>query len=172
MQQRYQCPNCGSPVPFGSRFCASCGTPLNWPVQPQMQPPPVYEQQPGRWGQQPMPLENTSGHGKLAVIPHEIRGWNWGAFFFGALWGICNSVWISLLALIPGLNLVMFFVLGAKGNEWAWQSKRWDSVEHFRKTQRSWRNWGIGILLVGIVFYFLLIIGGVFTAGEFLDYVY
>ena len=119
-----------------------------------------------------MPGQNTSGHGKLAVIPHEIRGWNWGAFLFGPLWGICNSVWISLLGLIPGLNLVMFFVLGAKGNEWAWQSKRWDSVEHFRKTQRSWRNWGIGILLVGIVFYFLLIVGGVFTAGEFLDYVY
>jgi len=24
--------------------------------------------------------ENTSGQGRLAVIPEEIRGWNWGAF--------------------------------------------------------------------------------------------
>lgn len=44
MQQMYSCPNCGSPVAFGTRFCTSCGTTLNWPTQQQVQPPPVYQQ--------------------------------------------------------------------------------------------------------------------------------
>jgi uncharacterized membrane protein YdfJ with MMPL/SSD domain len=41
-------------------------------------------------------------------------------------------------------------VLGARGNEWAWQNKRWDSIEHFKKTQRTWIWWGIGVLLLQI----------------------
>ena len=45
MQQGYSCPNCGSRVPFGARFCPSCGTSLSWPTQQQVQPPPVYQQQ-------------------------------------------------------------------------------------------------------------------------------
>lgn len=54
MQQMYQCPRCGAQVPFGTRFCTNCGTPLNWPGQQQMQPPPVYQQwQYGREGERP-----------------------------------------------------------------------------------------------------------------------
>ena len=45
MQQGYSCPNCGLPVPFGARFCTSCGISLSWPTQQQVQPPPVYQQQ-------------------------------------------------------------------------------------------------------------------------------
>ena len=26
--------------------------------------------------------ENTSGHGEFAIIPEEIKNWNWGAFWF------------------------------------------------------------------------------------------
>ncbi|TRZ94189.1 MAG: zinc-ribbon domain-containing protein [Dehalococcoidia bacterium] len=53
MQQSYQCPNCGTQVAFGVRFCTGCGTPMNWPTQQQMQPPPTYQQQAGHsppWG--------------------------------------------------------------------------------------------------------------------------
>ena len=42
MQQMYSCPNCGSPVAFGVRFCTGCGTPLNWPTQ-QPPLPPVHQ---------------------------------------------------------------------------------------------------------------------------------
>jgi len=28
MQQRYQCPNCGTPIAFGASFCGSCGARL------------------------------------------------------------------------------------------------------------------------------------------------
>ena len=170
MQQTYQCPACGSPVAFGARFCGNCGTQLSWPTQQQIQPPPVYQQQqqPRKWSQQSMSVPNTSGQGKGAIIPPEIKGWNWGAFLLNLIWGIGNSVWISLLCLIPYAALVMSFVLGAKGNEWAWQSRRWDSVEHFRKTQRTWRNWGIGLLIVSLLLYTVLFIVGFFTNGQFM----
>ena len=83
-------------------------------------------------------MENTSGQGKNAVVPPEIAGWNWGAFFLNWIWGLGNSTFIALLTLLPFVNIVMVFVLGAKGNAWAWQNKRWDSVEHFKRVQRKW----------------------------------
>ena len=65
--------------------------------------------------------ENTSGQGTLAVVPEEIRGWNWGAFLLHWMWGIGNNVWIGLLAIIPYAGIIMAIVLGVKGTEWAWQ---------------------------------------------------
>jgi hypothetical protein len=94
---------------------------------------------------------NTSGKGKDAAIPEEIRGWNWGAFLLNWIWGIGNKVWISLLCFVPFVNLIWPFVLGAKGNEWAWQSKAWNSIEHFKKTQRKWTWVGICLLCVSLV---------------------
>ena len=94
--------------------------------------------------------ENTSGRGKSAVIPEEIQKWNWGAFFFNFIWGLFNQTFISLLMLVPFLNMVMPFVLGAKGSEWAWQNKRWESVEHFKKVQRIWAYCGLGIFIIMI----------------------
>jgi len=90
--------------------------------------------------------ENTSGQGKDAIIPDEIKGWNWGAFLMSWIWGIGNSVWIALLAMI--LGLIMSIILGIKGNEWAWQNKTWNSVEHFKKTQRTWTRVGVVLLIV------------------------
>ena len=51
MQSQYQCPNCGDQVAFGVKFCGNCGTQLNWPTQPQYQPPPQYQQQYQQSGQ-------------------------------------------------------------------------------------------------------------------------
>lgn len=96
-------------------------------------------------------MENTSGQGRSAVIPKEIRGWNWGAFFFGWLWGICHKVWISLLSAIPYVGVIMCIVLGVKGNEWAWRNKRWDSIEHFKRTQRTWAYWALAIFVLVVI---------------------
>jgi len=104
--------------------------------------------------------ENTSGRGSSAVIPEEIRGWNWGAFLLPWLWGIGNSVWIALLALIPYAGIIMAIVLGVKGNEWAWRNKRWDSIEHFKRTQSTWTKWGIGIAVFGILIGIIVAIAG------------
>src|ERR1700731_1316961 len=81
-------------------------------------------------------------------IPPEIDRWNWGAFLLNWIWGIGNNTFITLLALIPLFGIVMAFVLGARGNRWAWQNGRWDSVEHFQRVQRLWATWGV-VLWIG-----------------------
>jgi hypothetical protein len=86
---------------------------------------------------------NTSGHGVAAVIPPELDRWNWGAFLLNWIWGIGNNTFIALLMFIPVVNMVMPFVLGAKGSAWAWRNKRWDSADQFRHVQRLWTIWGI-----------------------------
>ncbi len=78
-------------------------------------------------------------------IPVEIKGWNWGAFFLNWIWGIGNNSYRPFLTFIPIVGLIMPFVCGAKGNKWAWTNKRWDSVDHFKSTQRKWAIAGITI---------------------------
>jgi len=123
------CPKCGKEVGAGFMFCPECGQRLKVGVTP----------------------ENTSGQGELATVPEEVKGWSWGAFALTWIWGVFNSVWISLLCLIPFFNLAWAFVLGVKGNEWAWRNKKWDSIEHFKSTQRSWNIAGIVVFAISIV---------------------
>ncbi|WP_159564587.1 cytochrome c oxidase assembly factor Coa1 family protein [Budvicia diplopodorum] len=101
-------------------------------------------------------MENSSGNGISAEIPAEIRGWNWGAFLLHWIWGIGNNTFIAFLVFIPFVNLVMPFVLGAKGNEWAWRNKKWASVEEFKRIQRLWARWALGLIL-----FFILMIAGI-----------
>ncbi len=100
-------------------------------------------------------MENTSGHGKMAMLPPEIKGWNWGAFFFNWLWGIANNTYIALLCFIPFVNIIMIFILGAKGNEWAWQNKRWNSIEHFKRVQKNWALVGFILFILSIIIWIL-----------------
>lgn len=85
-----------------------------------------------------------------AEIPPELDRWNWGAFFLTWIWGIGNSTFIALLALIPIVNIVMIFVLGARGSRWAWRNRTWRDAEQFRKTQRNWAIAGLIVWVVGI----------------------
>jgi hypothetical protein len=97
------------------------------------------------------PAANDSGHGSESVLPAELKGWSWGAFVLSWIWGIGNKTWIAFLVFIPLVNIIMVFILGARGHQWAWQNKEWDSVEHFRKTQRTWNRWGVALFIIGIV---------------------
>ncbi len=97
-------------------------------------------------------MENTSGMGAQAQIPAEIKGWNWGAFFFNWIWGLFNNTFIALLTLIPCFGWIMAFVLAVKGNEWAWRNKKWESVERFKQVQRNWAWAGLGLMLFWILF--------------------
>jgi hypothetical protein len=81
--------------------------------------------------------------GRGAVVPPEIRRWNWGAFLLTWIWGLGNRVYVSFLSLIPVVGVVMAFVLGAKGSEWAWQNKAWPSIERFKTVQRRWTVTGL-----------------------------
>lgn len=98
-------------------------------------------------------------------VPPGIAGWSWGAFLWNWIWAIFNNTWIGLLALIPGVNLVMIFVLGFKGREWAWKNKQWDSVEHFNRVQRKWSLWGIWLMLGGLVLAVLLTVASFMFLG-------
>lgn len=141
-QQLSSCPKCRALLPYGTALCPYCGYQLFTPAASTDQ----------------TPLENTSGQGKTAIIPPEITGWNWGAFLLGPIWGIFNQVWISLLILIPIplLGLIFSIILGMKGNEWAWQNKKWESTKQFHETQRKWMLWGIAISALSLLLLFIL----------------
>lgn len=96
--------------------------------------------------------DNTSGMGPGYPIPPGVTGWSWGGFLWGWIWAIGNKTWIGLLAIVPYVGFIMRIVLGVKGREWAWQNKRWDSVEHFREVQRKWAVWWLYIMggIVGL----------------------
>ncbi|HVN98017.1 MAG TPA: hypothetical protein VMT62_16425 [Syntrophorhabdaceae bacterium] len=90
------------------------------------------------------------------AIPDEIRQWNWGAFLLAPVWAIVHRVFLGLLALIPLVGVIMAIILGIKGNEWAWQRKRWGSPTAFLAFQRKWSYWGWGILIVSSLVYIVL----------------
>jgi len=76
-------------------------------------------------------------------VPPEIYGWNWGAFMLPGIWCITNQTWIGLISWIPLVGFIMRFVLGGKGNVWAWRSRQWSSVAAFKAHQRAWAKAGI-----------------------------
>lgn len=92
---------------------------------------------------------NNSGQGKVDELPEGIKGWSWGAFLLNWIWAIGNKTWIGLLCFIPYIGFIFSILLGIKGREWAWQNKRWESVEHFNRVQRKWSVWGF-IIVVGV----------------------
>lgn len=104
-------------------------------------------------------LPNSSGAGAMAEVPPEILGrWNWGAFLCSWIWGIGNNTWLALLWFVPCVGWIMSFVLGAKGNEWAWRNKRFESVEQFKKTQATWGWVGLGLNCIVLPILLLLFI--------------
>lgn len=126
----------------------------------------------------PAPV-NNSGCGHLldasVKVPEEIHGWNWGAFFLPGFWCLTNQVWIGLIAwtdlsmvTLPvtwGMTWpIMAVILGVKGNEWAWKSRRWNSLKQFKRHQRLWAIAGFFIvtallLLLSLIVLMLLALG-------------
>jgi len=131
------CPKCGKEVSDEIKFCPQCGQNLKVEVTP----------------------DNTSGQGESAIVPEEVKGWSWAGFSLTWIWGVFNGVLISLLVLIPFplFSLAWAIVLGIRGNEWAWRNKKWDSVEHFKNTQRPWNIAGIVIFAISMVALIIII---------------
>ncbi|MBD2530625.1 serine/threonine protein kinase [Nostoc flagelliforme FACHB-838] len=77
------------------------------------------------------------------TVPEEILGWNWGAFLMPWLWMWPNQVWYGLFSFVPHGWWLMAIALGSKGNEWAWKSRPWRSIEQFKAHQRGWAIAGI-----------------------------
>lgn len=113
---------------------------------------------------------NNSGSGRIfdsvIAIPDAIKGWNWGAFLLGGFWSAGNKVWIGLICFIPFIipyawvtviGWAMAGVLGVKGNEWAWKSRRWASIEQFKTHQKNWTI--AGLIVLGIAAFIGFLIG-------------
>ena len=91
-------------------------------------------------GQKTGNLENNSGQGPntpvLDIVSKKI---NWGACLLTWIWGLGNKSYVTLLVflvcMIPFVGIIAYLGcqiwFGIKGNEWAWQNKRWNSIEHF-----------------------------------------
>lgn len=129
-----KCKRCNAEIPVGSKYCPNCGLTLQHTGEVTLE----------------SEVQNTSGTGRLAVLPAELKGWNWGAFWLTWIWGIRNRTWIAFLTFIPFVSFVMPFVLGAKGNKWAWQNQTWESIEQYKASQRRWAMWGLIIFIIVI----------------------
>ena len=85
--------------------------------------------------------------------PKNLHKFNWGAFVMNVFWGIGNKSYLTLWCLVPFFNLIWMFVCGFKGNEWAWNSGCFKTVEEFEATQKTWNRAGIAALICMIVSY-------------------
>ncbi|MBC8138583.1 MAG: hypothetical protein H8F28_22110 [Fibrella sp.] len=134
------------------------GYPGGYGQQQRQQPPQQpwsgsYQQPiaPGYGAQMYGDRSNDSGTGAMARLPAELQGVNFGAFAIPIWWGIFNQSFLGLLAFIPCLSPIVSIVMLFKGNEWAWQNRRFESVEHFRQVQRAWQNWGIAAFILNVI---------------------
>jgi hypothetical protein len=66
----------------------------------------------------------------------------------------------AILSFIPGLNLIVIFYLGSKGNQLAWEKSNSISIEDFIKIQDYWSKWGIRFfwitLFISLTFWILI----------------
>lgn len=120
------------------------------PAQPPtVWPPPVQSVQ--------TLAPNTSG--TLGPPPPEIMAmrWNWAAFFWNWLW-MCNNglagtnILLLISCFIPYVNIISVIYLGIKGSQLAWQHRRFDSVDHFKRVQGVWTKWAVWVIAIGLIF--------------------
>lgn len=126
------CTQCGKQIHASTKFCPHCGA-----TQPTgaVAPAAAAPSQPAN----------------VAAIPEGVKGWSWGAFLLNWIWAIGNKTWIGLLAFLPIVNIVMAFVLGFKGREWAWKNNTWRDLEHFNQVQKKWSIAGLVVVIVALV---------------------
>lgn len=112
-------------------------------------------------------LVNNSGNGpETPVVSLVSDKFNWGAFGFSWIWGLCNKSFITLVSIpvafipfIGGLvTLGLSIWFGIKGNTWAWQNKKWESIEQFHNHQKKWAIGYIIIIALSFVLGFIGVI--------------
>ncbi len=130
--------------------------------------------------------------GPNGPFPEELRRWNWGSFFLSWIWGIGHNVWITFLFFLPTVlgiltrsfyfgeigtmlsSLMSLFslgfaiYLGIKGNELAWQNRKFESVEQFKAVEKIWAIWGLVLFLVSGLFLVIAFLFIIFAYGGML----
>ncbi len=86
---------------------------------------------------------------RRSILPDEARGFSWGAFLCGPLWGFPYRVWVSILSWLPGIGALVWLWMGFNGREMAWRAREWPSVEAFLQAERRWMR-------VGLVLFWLM----------------
>ncbi len=148
------CPTCGYLMGPMDVTCPRCAhlqhqapaAPYpNAAMQQTMPPPPPT----GYYAQAP-PASSPPGY-MPAELPLELRKWNWGAFFLTLFWAGAMNQWVWFaLCFIPYVSVIPVFYLAIKGNELAWKSRRWQSLEQFQATQEVWKKWGLALFFVSV----------------------
>lgn len=92
-------------------------------------------------------------------LPH----WNWAAFLLTFIWGVGHRVWISLIAIIPGVNIIMAVILGIKGNAWAWRANPCLDQEEFIKNEKLWLKWAVITYAIVLILAFIFVY---YASGE------
>ena len=110
-------------------------------------PPPMAAAAPAAMG-------NTSGT-PGAVLPPELQGWSWAGFLMGWIWSIAHGAWLGLVLclLLSGIGSI---IQGVKGNEWAWQGRKWESIQQFKDTERVWVKWGVIVVIAMVILVVLM----------------
>lgn len=162
----YTCVVCGYVLGPADSVCTRCKTPRGMQVDPQSAVPGAFAPTSALYAEQ-----NTSG--MKSTVPAEIAGgWNWGAFWFTWIWGLNHRAYVTLYALLlgvlgvlPGIgalfniaSLGFQIYCGVKGNSWAWQNRRFDSIAHFRTVQRIWAYWALGFFVAVLLLVVLAVI--------------
>lgn len=131
-----KCPYCAELIPQNAAFCSICETSL---IENLSNRVPCID------------YTNTTKCISNDETPQNIKQWNWGAFWLSWIWGIGNKSFKTFFALIPYFGFIWMFVCGAKGNEWAWENKKWASVEDYNNTQRKWAIIGNSLAILSLI---------------------
>ncbi|MCB9948279.1 MAG: hypothetical protein H6842_10680 [Rhodospirillaceae bacterium] len=155
MAKIIQCPACRKVIYADRPPCPHCGHGAAASPPP---PPPGGQPRPAAAsGAQPAATPRRASRPARAPgaapagVPPEILGWNWGAFLLNFFWGIAHRVRPALLMVVPGINIFIAILLGARGNVLAWQAKPWESVAQFKRVQRQWARAGVIVLVLAVL---------------------
>jgi len=150
IEQTIQCPVCGEDISANATVCEHCG-------------------------EQIQKESDTIRKNETNELPLELKKYNWGPLCSSFIWGFFNGMPKNILitfivlwvcCLIPVINILtglgslgLQIWAGTKGNEWAWNHKKWNSVEEFNNHQVKWVIYPIAIAL--IIAGFIVLIAGI-----------
>lgn len=157
------CTHCGKELLPNDKFCTGCGAPVD----------DVGYEQDSFASDDTWTMQSAAYNEPYAPAPDPMKDpynrqrpgrFNWGAFSLTIIWGIGNRCYITLLCLVPIVGIIMSFVAGFKGNEWALQKNRYRDMEEFAQVQDTWNRAGfvcfIAQLVLGGFWIFLALMSG------------
>ncbi len=160
------CSKCGAQISDKAPKCPSCGVENIALGFQNVNPQPS---EPMRMGVQSPQIPY------IANDEYPSGSWNWGAFMFTWIWGIFNGIYWPLFLLaapfvfyisftfgilvIPTASLIVAAVLGAKGNEMAWNAGKinWKDSSRFNFVQEMWNKAGIAAAISFLAFILMFI---------------